>query len=202
MIKNIIFDFGDVFINLDKQATYKELAQLGVTEITQEMMETYYKYEMGLITTDEFVGFFHDKFNLKKESLIDAWNAILLDFPLHRLDFLKELAKKGNYRLFLLSNTNDLHISWIQRDWGDKLYNEFKVCFEKFYLSHEINLRKPNTDIYEFVLNENDLVAEETIFIDDTEENIIAAEKLGIKVWNINPEKEDVVNLLDRSIFK
>ena len=66
-----------------------------------------------------------------------------------------------------MSNTNDLHISWIQRDWGDKLYNEFKVCFEKFYLSHEINLRKPNTDIYEFVLNENKLQAKECLFIDD-----------------------------------
>ncbi len=202
MIKNIIFDFGDVFINLDKQATYKELAKLGVTEISNEMMEVYYNYEMGLMTTDEFVGFFHDKFNIEKQSLVDAWNAILLDFPLHRLTFLKELAKSNKYRLFLLSNTNDLHISWIQRDWGAKLYEEFKVCFEKFYLSHEINLRKPNANIYEFVLNENNLVAEETIFIDDTEENTIAADELGIKTWNINPEQEDVINLLDRNVFK
>ncbi|SEB43663.1 putative hydrolase of the HAD superfamily [Tenacibaculum sp. MAR_2009_124] len=202
MIKNIIFDFGDVFINLDKQATYRELAKLGVTEITEEMMQVYYNYEMGLMSTEEFVGFFHNRFSISKENLKDAWNAILLDFPLHRLQFLKELSENTKYRLFLLSNTNDLHISWIQRDWGDQLYNEFKVLFEKFYLSHEINLRKPNANIYEFVLNENNLIPEETVFIDDTEENTVAAEKLGIKTWNINPENEDVINLLERDIFK
>ncbi|CAL2103139.1 Haloacid dehalogenase [Tenacibaculum sp. 190130A14a] len=201
MIKNIIFDYGDVFINLDKQATYKELAKLGVTEVTDEMMQQYYQYEMGLISTDEFVGFFHDKFQISKENLIDAWNAILLDFPLRRLAFIKELATSKKYRLFLLSNTNELHISWIQNDWGMELYNEFKSCFEQFYLSHEIKMRKPNADIFEFVLNENNLEASETIFIDDTAENTAAASELGIHVWNNDPEKEDVVNLLSRKEF-
>ena len=201
MIKNIIFDFGDVFINLDKQATYKELAKLGVTEVTEEMMQQYYQYEMGLTTTDEFVNWFHQKFNISKENLINAWNAILLDFPKHRLAFLKELAGSNKYRLFLLSNTNDLHISWIQNDWGAELYSEFKNCFEQFYLSHEINMRKPNTNIFEFVLKENDLKASETIFIDDTKKNSDAAAQLGIHVWNNNPEKEDVVELLNRKEF-
>lgn len=201
MIKNIIFDYGDVFINLDKQATYKELAKLGVTEVTDEMMQQYYQYEMGLISTDEFVGFFHDKFQISKENLIDAWNAILLDFPLRRLAFIKELAASKKYRLFLLSNTNELHISWIQNDWGMELYNEFKGCFEQFYLSHEIKMRKPNADIFEFVLNENNLEASETIFIDDTAENTAAASELGIHVWNNDPEKEDVVDLLSRKEF-
>lgn len=201
MIKNIIFDYGDVFINLDKQATYKELAKLGVTEVTDEMMQQYYQYEMGLISTDEFVGFFHDKFHISKENLIDAWNAILLDFPLRRLTFIKELAASKKYRLFLLSNTNELHISWIQNDWGMELYNEFKDCFEQFYLSHEIKMRKPNADIFEFVLNENNLEASETIFIDDTAENITTASELGIHVWNNDPEKEDVIDLLSRKEF-
>lgn len=202
MIKNIIFDFGDVFINLDKQATYKELFKLGVHTISEDMMKVYYDYEMGLVSTEDFVNFFHKEFNLNKQDLIKAWNAILLDFPLHRLAFLKELAASNKYRLFLLSNTNDLHISWIQNDWGLQLYNEFKVCFEKFYLSHEINLRKPNADIYEFVLKENGLKAEETFFIDDTLENTKAANDLGIATWTINPETDDVVDLCNRKEFK
>lgn len=201
MIKNIIFDFGDVFINLDKEATYKELAKLGVTEITDEMMHQYFQYEMGLISTDAFVNYFHDKFNISTKDLIRSWNAILLDFPIHRLEFLKELVASKKYRLFLLSNTNELHISWIQNDWGMDLYNEFKNCFEQFYLSHEVKMRKPNSDIFEFVLNENNLVASETIFIDDTEENTIAAKELGISVWNNNPKQEDVVDLLARKEF-
>jgi len=196
MIKNIIFDFGDIFINLDKQATHKEMAKLGVTEISQEMMELCFRYEMGLLTTDAFVGFFQEKYPLiDKEALIFAWNAILLDFPKERLIFLKELVKTDKYRLFLLSNTNDLHISWIQNDWGSELYSEFKNCFEQFYLSHEINFRKPNADIYEFVLNENNLKASETLFIDDTKANTSAAKKLGIHTWNLIPNKEDIVDL-------
>lgn len=202
MIKNIIFDFGDIFINLDKEATFKELAKLGVSEISEDMMQQYFQYEMGLISTDDFINFFNEKFSIPKEDLVFAWNAILLDFPKHRLQFLKELATSKKYRLFLLSNTNELHISWIQNDWGMPLYNEFKNCFEQFYLSHEINFRKPNANIYEFVLNENNLQASETIFIDDTKENTDAAEKLGIHVWNLIPGEDDVVNLLNRKEFK
>ncbi|MDO6812355.1 HAD-IA family hydrolase [Tenacibaculum soleae] len=202
MIKNIIFDFGDIFINLDKQATYKELAKLGVTSISEDMINTYHQYEMGLISTDDFVGFYKQKFpQLSSENLINAWNAILLDFPLQRLSFLKELAGSKKYRLFLLSNTNDLHISWIKNDWGTELYNEFKNCFEQFYLSHEINFRKPNANIYEFVLSENNLKASETIFVDDLKENTDAATELGIKVWNLVPGKDEVTNLLNKLEF-
>ena len=201
MIKNIIFDFGDVFINLDKPATYRELAKLGITEISDKMMKIYYQYEMGLISTDEFVGFFHQQFQISKENLIRSWNAILLDFPKHRLQFLKELATSKKYRLFLLSNTNDLHISWIKNDWGIELYSEFKNCFEQFYLSHEIHFRKPKCRYFEFVLRENSLKASETIFIDDTKENTDTAKELGIFVWNNNPQTEDVVDLLNRKEF-
>ena len=201
MIKNIIFDFGDVFINLDKEATYRELYRLGVEEISEKMIQVYYDYEKGLISTDDFVDYFHNEFAIEKEDLVKAWNAILLDFPLERLDFLKELAASNKYRLFLLSNTNDMHISWIQKDWGMDLYNEFKNCFEQFYLSHEIQMRKPNTDIYEFVLEENNLVPSETIFIDDTLENTETAEKLGIKTWTINRVEENIIHLLNREEF-
>ena len=118
MIKNIIFDFGDIFINLDKQGTYKAMAALGVTEITEEMMQVYHQYEKGLMTTENFIDFFFIKFNIPKKDLINAWNAVLLDFPKRRLDFLTELAKDKKYRLFLLSNTNDLHINWVQNSLG------------------------------------------------------------------------------------
>ena len=201
MIKNIVFDFGDVFINLDKEATFVALAKLGVEEITDEMLTIAKKYEVGAIPTEAFVSFFQKEFSIANDQLIDAWNAILLEFPKRRLQFLKDLAASKKYRLFLLSNTNELHISWIQEDWGLSLYNEFKSCFEHFYLSHEIRLRKPNADIYEYVLKENNLVAAETYFVDDTEENTVAAEKLGIKVWNIIPVKEDVSTLLTRKVF-
>ena len=201
MIKNIIFDFGDIFINLDKQATYNAMAKLGVTEISKEMIDVYHQYEKGLISTDDFVEFYHQKFTIGKDDLVSAWNAILLDFPEKRLTFLKELSESTKYRLFLLSNTNELHISYIKNNWGMKRYTAFKSCFEQFYLSHEINFRKPDRNIYEFVLRENSLLAEETLFVDDLKENTEAAKELGVKVWNLIPGKEDVVNLLTRKEF-
>lgn len=201
MIKNIIFDFGDIFINLDKEATYREIAKLGITNISEEMIAVYHQYEKGLISTEEFTQFYHNKLQISKADLVRSWNAILLDFPAERLAFLKELSVSKKYRLFLLSNTNEMHISWIQNNWGIELYNEFKNCFEQFYLSHEINFRKPDANIYEFVLSENNLIAEETLFVDDLKENTEAAKQLGLHVWNLIPGKEDVVNLLKRKEF-
>ena len=198
MIKNIIFDFGDIFINLDKPATLKELEKLGISNISNEAWEVVYQYEKGFITTEKFTTYFFNEFKIPKEDLVFAWNAILLDFPKRRLNFLKELVKSKKYKLFLLSNTNDLHISWIKNDWGMDLYNDFKNCFEQFYLSHEIHFRKPNKDIYEFVLNENNLIASETLFIDDTKENTDTADLLGIKTWHLIPGKDDVIELFTK----
>jgi putative hydrolase of the HAD superfamily len=195
MIKNIIFDFGDIFINLDKQATYRELKKLGVPHISDEMTIIARQYEKGIISTQEFTNFFSSQLGVSVLEVIVAWNSILLNFPRERFLFLKELYESKKYRLFLLSNTNELHISWIQQNWGFNRYMEFKNCFEKFYLSHEIKLRKPNKEIYEFALKENNLIAEETLFIDDLEENTAAASALGIHVWNLIPNQEDVSQL-------
>ena len=195
MIKNIIFDFGDIFINLDKQGTYKAMAALGVTDITPEMISVYHQYEKGLMTTEDFINFYYDKFKINKTDLVAAWNAVLLDFPQRRLEFLKELAASKKYRLFLLSNTNDLHIKSVIDTVGETFFNEFKDCFEQFYLSHEIHFRKPGTEIYEFVLNENNLIADETLFVDDLKENTDSANTLGIHTWNLTPKEEDITEL-------
>ncbi|WP_299064129.1 HAD family phosphatase [uncultured Polaribacter sp.] len=198
MIRNIIFDFGDIFINLDKPATIREMAKLGVSEISDEMIAVYHQYEKGLISTEQFVHFYHDTFKIDKNDLIFAWNAVLLDFPKKRLEFLKQLAASKKYRLFLLSNTNDLHIKSIQNSLGNQFYNQFKSCFEQFYLSHEIHFRKPDSEIYEFVINQNNLKASETLFVDDLKENTVAANTLGIKTWNLIPGKEDVTTLFEK----
>jgi len=201
MIKNIIFDFGDIFINLDKEAIEKEFFKIGIKEFSNEVMFVFSQYEMGLISTESFTGFFSNKYDVSSEKITNAWNAILLDFPMNRLRFIKELANNSNYRLFLLSNTNELHISWIKKNWGTSLFNEFKNCFEKFYLSHEIKMRKPNRNIYEYVLNENDLNVLQTLFIDDTKENTEAAKYLGFNIWNLVPGKEDITNLFNQKYF-
>lgn len=195
MIKTIIFDFGDVFINLDKEGAMTNALQVfGIDAFSEAMIKTNILYEQGLINTESFLKFYQNTFpHISKQDIIDAWNIILKNFPWHRLEFLKQLAAENKYKCILLSNTNELHINWIIEH--IPFYEDFKRCFDKFYLSHEIHLRKPNIDIYEFVLNENCLKSQECLFIDDTAENTQVAESLGIHIWNIYPETEDIKNL-------
>ncbi len=194
-INTIIFDFGDVFINLDKQGAIDNALQLfELDAFPEELTAVNTLYEQGLMSSREFLNFYCDNFpKLTEAQIMKAWNFILRDFPKERLEFLKALKKKDNYTLILLSNTNELHINWVKQH--VPFYEEFKSCFDQFYLSHEIQLRKPNRNIYEFVLNENNLNPEQCLFIDDTKENTNAASKLGIQVWNIDETKEDVSNL-------
>jgi putative hydrolase of the HAD superfamily len=194
-IKTIIFDFGDVFINLDKEgAMQNALTLFELDEFPEDLIAINTLYEQGLISSEEFIEFYTDNFpKLSKENILEAWNFILKDFPKNRLEFLQQLKADNKFNLILLSNTNEIHINWVKEHVA--FYEEFKACFNRFYLSHEIQLRKPNTDIYEFVLNENNLKAEECLFIDDTTDNTNAASKLGIHIWNIDETSDDVTNL-------
>lgn len=197
MIKTLIFDFGDVFINLDKQGAMNNALRLfGMEDFEDDMISTNMLYEIGGISTTEFIRFYKNKFSyLSEEQIIEAWNYIIKDFPVHRLEFAKKLTKNYNYKLILLSNTNEMHIDFIKKNIS--FYNDFKECFDKFYLSHEIHLRKPNTDIYNFILSKNGLHPNECLFVDDTKDNTDTAYKLGLHIWNIDETKEDVVNLFE-----
>jgi len=195
MIQTLIFDFGDVFINLDKQGALQNALDLfDLESLETDMNETNILYEIGKISTSEFIQFYKLKFpSLSKTDIIKAWNYIIKDFPEYRLDFIKDLAQKKDYKLILLSNTNAMHIDFIKQN--VPFYNDFKNCFDVFYLSQEIHLRKPNTNIFEFVLKENNLNPSECLFIDDTKANTDTAEKLGLHTWNIDETNEDVINL-------
>lgn len=195
MIKTLIFDFGDVFVNLDKQGAMQNALNLFDLETFEtDMIETNILYEVGKISCSQFIQFYKSKFpNLSETEIRDAWNYIIKDFPDHRLEFIKNLALQKKYQLILLSNTNVMHINFIKEN--VPFYEEFKSCFDVFYLSQEIQLRKPNSNIFEFVLNENNLIADECLFIDDTKENTDTANIMGFHTWNIDETKEDVVTL-------
>lgn len=197
MIKTLIFDFGDVFINLDKEGAMQNALNLfNLDTFEEDMVLTNIQYEIGEISTSEFIAFYLSKFpDLNEVKIVDAWNYIIKDFPEHRLKFIKDLAQKKNHQLILLSNTNDMHIDFIKQN--VTFYDDFKNCFDVFYLSQEIHLRKPNSDIYKFVIDENNLIASECLFIDDTEANTDMAKSMGINVWNIDETKEDVINLFE-----
>ncbi|MAB49766.1 MAG: haloacid dehalogenase [Flavobacteriaceae bacterium] len=197
MIDTLIFDFGDVFINLDKQGAMQNALNLFKTDtFDDDMIKTNMLYEVGKVSTEEFIDFYTSKFSyLNKNQIIEAWNYILKDFPEYRLKFIQQLAEEKRFKLILLSNTNDMHIDFIKSNVS--FYEDFKNCFDQFYLSQEIQLRKPNKDIFNFVLESNNLKPEQCFFVDDTKENTDMAESLGIKVWNIDETNEDVINMFN-----
>ena len=195
-IKNIIFDLGGVIINLDMARTIKGFEELGIKDFEKtynQLAQTplFDQFDKGLISEENFFDNLKAQFNLwhSLDQLKVVWNAMLLDFHKQRLD---QLVKyKTKYRTFLLSNTNTTHIHAFE----ESLFKAHSVpnlssFFEKDYYSCRLNMRKPDAEIFEFVLNENNLVAEETLFIDDTIIHVNSANKLGINAVLLNKGEE------------
>tara|TARA_Y100000815_G_scaffold275478_1_gene313910 strand:- start:5284 stop:5898 length:615 start_codon:yes stop_codon:yes gene_type:complete len=196
LIKNIIFDFGDIFINLDKKAPEIALQKSGIEEIDEKMQQINDCYEKGLISDEELIAYYTERFtSLTPVAFTLAWNSIILDFPEHRLQWIEALSRKREYRLFLLSNTNDLHIEQVIKNMGAVRFARFQQCFEQFYLSQNMKMRKPDLEIFDFVLNENKLRPEETLFIDDTLVNTMGAASLGMHTWHLSVGQEDITDL-------
>lgn len=191
-IRNIIFDLGGVILNINAQLTFDAFRKLGWNGSQEEEMvskskEMFHNLEKGNTSPDAF----HDHFrqltgqNSGDQEIDDAWTAMILDIPSDRVNYLKDLRKK--YRIFLLSNTNEIHKVKFHRVFEENYGFPFYDLFERNHYSHEMGLRKPETNIYLQVLNENQLLAKESLFIDDVEENVIAAESVGLKGLLIQP---------------
>lgn len=203
-IKNIIFDLGGVVLDIDYKKTEEEFKKLGVHNLESvftltAQVELFNNFDCGLITPADFRNSLRTYLNMNlSDSEIDiAWNALLLEWNMERMNLLDDLRK--NYRIFLLSNTNIIH----SRIYNDKLIKltggrDLKSYFEKVYYSYEVGLRKPNSAIFNLVLSENGLNLSETLFIDDTLEHINSARELGLLTYNIKPAQGET--MLD--IFK
>ncbi len=123
------------------------------------------------------------------QQLDDAWNSLLYDIPRERIEILEQVKK--NYQIILLSNSNEIHYDLFVRDLQLRFgYREFDDLFHKSYFSFDLHLLKPNSEVYEFVINQHGILPEETLFIDDKEENIVAAKKLGLRTYKLDkPER-------------
>jgi FMN phosphatase YigB (HAD superfamily) len=184
-IKNILFDWGGVITELHLDATKKAFHDLGLTVFDEHVPhdprdKVFIPFEIGNISPEEFRN------NIRKlspnpltDNMIDgAWNAMLGVLPEERWKLLESISL--SYRTFLLSNTNAIHLNYyfnyLKGIYGTYGYNHL---FEKTYFSHEIHLRKPNADIFEYVMHDSGIKPQETLFIDDFIENIETARKLG-----------------------
>lgn len=198
MIDTIIFDFGNVFINLSQEAPFDHMRKIGLVCWNEDLDSLNKRYEKGKIDEMQFFSAFQRYIpNKELDEIREAWNGILLDFPLYRLEFLQRLSKK--YRLFLLSNTDKTHIEKFEHKVGLTFSREFYQCFEKVYFSYEIGLRKPDPEIFNYIINRHNLEPHRTLFVDDNKHNTEVAANLGLHVWNLEVGKEDVVDLFDKT---
>ena len=197
MINTIIFDFGDVFINLEKEASIEEFRKLGLDGPNEELLAHNDLFEKGKITELQFIETFQKYIpNASIEEVRKAWNASIGDFPLNRLEFLQMLSNK--YRLFLLTNTDSIHINRFEHKVGMSFYSDFYRCFEKVYYSYEMGMRKPDPEIFNTLIRKHDLSPKRTLFVDDKKSNTDIAENLGLNVWNLKVGEEDVVQLFEQ----
>jgi putative hydrolase of the HAD superfamily len=199
MINTIIFDFGDIFINLEKEAAIAEFKKLGLDGPNEELLSLNDLFEKGKINEQQFIDGFQKYIpEADVHAIRKAWNSVIGEFPLYRLEFLQMLSHK--YRLFLLTNTDAIHISRFEHMVGISFFSDFYQCFEKVYYSFEMGMRKPDAEIFNYIIKKHDLSPKRTLFIDDKKENTDAAEALGIRVWNLKVGEEDIVDLFEKKI--
>lgn len=195
-IKNLIIDFGGVIINLTRNRCIEAFEQLGVLNIREQIVNNYQhkdlfmQIELGSITSTQFRDGIR---RLAQQPLTDeqidiAWIAMLDDVPDYKLDLLLELRKK--YNTMLLSNTNEIHWLWAEKNSFSYKGYQASDFFGKIYLSYELHMLKPDMEIFEYVLQDASIRPEETLFIDDAVPNCRTAELLGLHTFTPQPRED------------
>jgi glucose-1-phosphatase len=187
-VKNLIFDLGGVILDLSVDKTLQavaDLSNLDKKEVTKRYVsgEGFLLYEKGLISEEEFRDYVRKTYSVtaSDEQVDTAWNAMLLGLPYAKLEMLQRLMK--DYQVYLLSNTNTIHLRHIHEVMLPPVagVSSLDPYFHKTYYSHLMNKRKPDADIFLQVLEENNLTASETVFLDDNLQNVEGAIAVGIK---------------------
>ncbi len=190
-IKNIIFDLGGVFLNINFQLTNQAFQNLGVDRF-ESMFSQHHSndlfelLETGKLSPTEFYDAFRkeSQTDLSNEQIQTAWNALLLDFPVERIEWLEQI--KNRYKVFLFSNTNKIHYDQFIVDFSTAFPGkDFNSHFIKAYYSQTLGLRKPYVESYQQILEEQQLDPAETLFIDDTIKNIEGAKLVGMQTIHL-----------------
>lgn len=198
-IEAVIFDLGGVLINLDYERTSDAFKQLGMTrfdETYSQMQQTdlFDRFEIGEISSFHFINRVLDQLpaGISGNKVVHAWNAMILDFPVERLEWLLKL--KQEKRIFLLSNTNTLHIEKVRRSLESAVgHQRLEDYFETVYLSCEMGMRKPHAEIFQHVCMIEGLNPATTLFIDDTLQHVEGARKAGLTAVHCTGKVEDVL---------
>ncbi len=190
-IKNIIFDLGGIFLDIHYQLTKDAFINLGIKNFDElftqhHANDLFEDLETGKISEQTFYQLFRKEamVDLSNEQIKTAWNALLGRFPLERLDWLKKI--KHQYKVYLFSNTNQIHYDAFMKIYEKQIgKNDFNEHFIKTYYSQNIGLRKPYPASFLYIINEQNLIPEETLFIDDTIKNIEGAKAVGLQTIHL-----------------
>jgi len=203
-LTTIIFDLGGVLLNIDYHLTAKAFENMGVRDFNTLYSQAkqgplFDLLETGEISNQSFRSQIRKITNidLRDTEIDSAWNAMLLDFPVQRMELLERLEKK--YRLILMSNTNKIHVEAFTKIISSAFgMQRFERVFNKKYYSSSIGRRKPDVATFEWILTTNSLHADECFFIDDSQQHIIGAKKAGIQSHWLQAG-EDVISFFDQN---
>jgi glucose-1-phosphatase len=191
--KIILFDLGGVLINVDYNLTKVAFEQLGIDDFNTlfsqaQQNDVFSDYETGKISSFHFINKLLDLLpeGTTANQVVHAWNAMILDFPIERMNYLEKLAEKS--QLFVLSNTNDIHVEKALRNLKKVTDKKLEDYFTEVFYSHEIGDRKPNVSAFELVLGRMNANAEDVLFIDDSIQHVEAAKSLGIETIHLTQE--------------
>lgn len=201
--KQLIFDLGNVLYDIDFTKMYKAFDELGVPNFENHFTlnksdQIFFDLEKGFINQEEFCNGFNAlyKLTLSHHQIINAWNSLLVGYRKESIDWVKE--HNGQFDTFLYSNTNQIHYDYFIPQYSREIGGNFENLFKTPYYSHKMGQRKPDPASFQFILDKEGLKAEETLFIDDNEPNIIAAASVGLQVLYLKSgmrvEKDLVIN--------
>lgn len=207
-IRNIIFDLGGVLYNINYNLTAHAFKSLDISNFddifTQaSQLQLFDLLDKGAITPDAFRNELRNLTGLPltDQQIDNAWNAMLLEMHPYSLELLAKV--KGRYRTFLLSNTNQIHFPvFLQYLIDNHNLDNLKDLFEEQYLSFEMGMRKPDVEIFNFVIRQNGLIPSETLFIDDTPQHVAGARKAGLRAYWLNVDTESVADLFENGQLK
>jgi putative hydrolase of the HAD superfamily len=190
--KQLIFDLGNVLYDIDFTKMYEAFDALGVPNFENHFTlnksdQIFFDLEKGLINQKEFCNGFNTlyKLSLSHHQIIDAWNSLLVGYRKESIDWVKEHNEQ--FDTFLYSNTNQIHYDYFIPQFSREIGGNFENLFKTPYYSHKMGQRKPDPASFQFILDKEGLKAEETLFIDDNEPNIIAAASVGLQVLYLKP---------------
>ncbi|WP_075590446.1 HAD family hydrolase [Labilibacter marinus] len=191
--KNIIFDLGNVIIDIDLNITYERFRKLGFSEkgdflSKYKQIGVFCDFEEGKINSEQFIQEIKKRMpdEVSSDEIKDAWNALLLNYKTERIETILKL--KETHNIYVLSNTNELHIDSCEN--SVPIVGNLRNLFHQVYYSYEMNMSKPHENIFTALLEHANIKAEETLFLDDGPANIETAKRLGIESWLIEHPDE------------